>query len=63
VQKDEVQQLFPAFMQGAAYLKMSMWKLGIFGGVLIVMMRFRPAGLFPEARHRHELEPAKEGAR
>lgn len=58
IQKDEVQGQFPAFMQGKSYLKMSMWKLGIFGLVLILMMRFRPAGLLPEARHKHELEPA-----
>ena len=39
------------------YLKVSGWKLIIFGAVLIVMMRFRPEGLLPEARHQRELHP------
>ena len=56
VQKEETQKQFPAFLQGQPYIKMSMWKLGIFGMVLILMMRFRPAGLIPETRHKHELE-------
>jgi branched-chain amino acid transport system permease protein len=34
-----------------------MWRLGIFGAVLILMMRFRPEGLLPEARRKHELHP------
>jgi branched-chain amino acid transport system permease protein len=42
------------------YLKVSGWKLIIFGTVLIVMMRFRPEGLLPEARHRRELHPETE---
>ncbi|QJW93309.1 branched-chain amino acid ABC transporter permease [Frigoriglobus tundricola] len=47
---------------GKAYLKVSGWKLIIFGVVLIVMMRFRPEGLLPEARHQRELHPeADEG--
>jgi branched-chain amino acid transport system permease protein len=46
------------------YLKVSGWKLIIFGGVLILMMRFRPEGLLPEARHRRELHPeADDGGR
>lgn len=44
------------------YLKVSGWKLIIFGAVLIVMMRFRPEGLLPEARHQRELHP-EEGER
>ncbi|HEY2909893.1 MAG TPA: branched-chain amino acid ABC transporter permease [Gemmataceae bacterium] len=59
VQKEEMQRQFPAFMQGKAYIKMSMWKLGTFGMVLILMMRFRPEGLFPEKRRQHELEAVK----
>lgn len=55
VQKEDVQRQFPAFMQGKEYVKMSLWKLAIFGGALILMMRFRPAGFVPEARHKHEL--------
>jgi branched-chain amino acid transport system permease protein len=57
VQKPETQAGFPAFMQGKDYTKLSMWRLGIFGGVLILMMRFRPEGLLPEARRKHELHP------
>jgi branched-chain amino acid transport system permease protein len=56
VQKPDTQQQFPAFLQGKEYTKLSMWRLGIFGLVLLLMMRFRPAGLLPEQRHQHELE-------
>jgi branched-chain amino acid transport system permease protein len=47
---------------GANYLRVSGWKLFIFGMVLILMMRFRPAGLIPEARHARELDPAADEA-
>jgi branched-chain amino acid transport system permease protein len=40
-----------------AYAKVSAWRLMIFGAVLILMMRFRPAGLLPEQRHKRELHP------
>jgi ABC-type branched-subunit amino acid transport system permease subunit len=52
-------------MQGKEYTKLSMWRLGLFGAVLILMMRFRPAGLLPEKRHQHELQPgaAEQGER
>lgn len=53
-QKEWFQNLFPEWMRGKQYLKVSGWKLGIFGAVLILMMRFRPAGLIPEARRKHE---------
>lgn len=43
--------------EGKSYLKVSGWKLFIFGSVLIVMMRFRPEGLLPARRMRHELHP------
>lgn len=43
-----------------SYQKVSGWKLIIFGTVLIVMMRFRPEGLLPEARHARELHPETE---
>ena len=46
---------------GKAYLKVSGWKLMIFGAVLILMMRFRPEGLLPEARHQRELHPEEDG--
>lgn len=55
VQKPDTQRQLPEFMQNKEYTKLSMWRLGIFGGVLILMMRFRPAGLLPEERHQHEL--------
>jgi branched-chain amino acid transport system permease protein len=55
VQKDDVQGQFPAFLQGKESVKLSAWRLGIFGMVLILMMRFRPVGLIPEARRKHEL--------
>jgi branched-chain amino acid transport system permease protein len=44
------------------YLKVSGWKLIIFGAVLILMMRFRPEGLLPETRHQRELHPEREEA-
>ncbi len=40
------------------YMKVSAWKLMIFGMVLILMMRFRPEGLLPEARQQRELHPS-----
>jgi branched-chain amino acid transport system permease protein len=48
--------MFPEWMRGKQYLKVSGWRLLIFGAVLVVMMRFRPAGLLPEARRKHELQ-------
>ena len=56
VQQGWFQGMFPEWMRGKQYLKVSGWRLLIFGLVLIVMMRFRPAGLLPEARTKHELE-------
>ncbi|MDB5311679.1 MAG: leucine/isoleucine/valine transporter permease subunit [Gemmataceae bacterium] len=55
-QKDWYQQLFPEHMRGKQYLKVSGWRLVIFGAALIIMMRFRPEGLLPEARRKLELE-------
>jgi branched-chain amino acid transport system permease protein len=45
------------------YMKVSAWKLMIFGGVLIVMMRFRPEGLLPEARVKRELHEGEDEGR
>jgi branched-chain amino acid transport system permease protein len=56
-QKEWFQGSFPEWMRGKQYLKMSGWRLIIFGVALIVMMRFRPEGLLPEARRKHELHP------
>jgi branched-chain amino acid transport system permease protein len=47
---------------GKEYMKISAWKLFIFGMVLILMMRFRPEGLLPETRHRRELHPETDEA-
>jgi len=44
------------------YYKVSGWKLIIFGGVLILMMRFRPEGLLPETRRQRELHPEADEA-
>ena len=59
---DEIreQRQFPAFLQGRESVKLSAWRLGIFGAVLILMMRFRPEGLVPEERHKHELNPSEQ---
>jgi branched-chain amino acid transport system permease protein len=54
-QREWFQGMFPEWMRGKQYLKVSGWRLLIFGAVLIVMMRFRPAGLIPESRRKHEL--------
>jgi len=47
---------------GPSYMKVSGWKLMIFGVVLILMMKFRPSGLFPEARLKRELSPPDQKA-
>lgn len=44
-----------------SYLKLSGWRLIIFGLTLIFIMRFRPAGLWPATRQQHELQPHEEG--
>ncbi|MBX9624099.1 MAG: branched-chain amino acid ABC transporter permease [Gemmataceae bacterium] len=48
------QQINP---DGKQYLKVAGWRLFIFGAALIVMMRFRPEGILPAERMRHELHP------
>jgi branched-chain amino acid transport system permease protein len=60
VQKESIQSLFPEWMRGKTYLKVSGWKLILFGMVLILMMRLRPEGLLPAARVKRELHPEKE---
>lgn len=40
---------------GKQYLKVSGWRLSVFGMALILMMRFRPEGLLPSRRMKHEL--------
>jgi branched-chain amino acid transport system permease protein len=61
-QKDWFQGMFPEWMRGKQYLKVSGWRLVIFGLALILMMRFRPEGLLPEARRKHELHPEEDEA-
>ena len=48
---------FPESMRGKQYLKVSGWRLLIFGAALILMMRFRPEGLLPRGAVKHELHP------
>jgi branched-chain amino acid transport system permease protein len=43
---------------GNAWLTFSNWRLMVFGLALIVMMRFRPEGLWPSERLRQELHEA-----
>ncbi len=46
------QQINPG---GKQYLKVSGWRLFVFGAALILMMRYRPEGLLPGTRQQHEL--------
>jgi branched-chain amino acid transport system permease protein len=48
--------------EGKEYLKVSGWRLFIFGAALILMMRFRPEGLLPAERQKRELHPEKDEA-
>jgi branched-chain amino acid transport system permease protein len=48
--------------EGKEYLKVSGWRLCIFGVALILMMRFRPEGLLPAARQKRELHPEQDEA-
>jgi branched-chain amino acid transport system permease protein len=48
--------------EGKEYLKVSGWRLCIFGIALILMMRFRPEGLLPAARQKRELHPERDEA-
>lgn len=50
----ETQRQFPQSVSHYDFLKISMWRMGIFGIVLILVMRFRPAGLLPASRVKHE---------
>ena len=55
----QAQKLNPG---GKEYLKVSGWRLCIFGLALILMMRFRPEGLLPAARQKRELHPEADEA-
>jgi branched-chain amino acid transport system permease protein len=48
--------------EGKEYLKVSGWRLFVFGLALILMMRFRPEGLLPAARQKRELHPERDEA-
>ncbi|MCZ2341751.1 MAG: hypothetical protein LC104_08130 [Bacteroidales bacterium] len=41
----------------AIMFKFSGWRLMVFGLVLILMMRFRPEGVFPSDRLKEEFHP------
>jgi branched-chain amino acid transport system permease protein len=43
--------------RGSNFLKISGWRLSIFGLALILMMRFRPEGILPATHMKHELHP------
>ena len=51
-----IQNSFPD-AGGKLYYSFTGWRLAIFGLALILMMRFRPEGLVPSLRTRHELHP------
>jgi branched-chain amino acid transport system permease protein len=42
---------------GKIYLTFTGWRLIVFGLALILMMRFRPEGIIPSSRVKHELHP------
>lgn len=51
-----IQQQFPN-AGGKIYLTFTGWRLALFGLALILMMRFRPEGIVPSSRVKHELHP------
>ncbi len=52
----KIQEWFPN-AGGRICLSFTGWRLAVFGIALILMMRFRPEGLFPSNRVKHELHP------
>jgi len=52
----KIQELFPSAGE-KIFLTFSGWRLFLFGMALILMMRFRPEGLIPSNRMKHELHP------
>jgi branched-chain amino acid transport system permease protein len=46
--------------EGKLFMSFTGWRLAIFGMALILMMRFRPEGLIPSSRVKHELHPDEE---
>jgi branched-chain amino acid transport system permease protein len=55
-----IQKQFPD-AGGKIFLTFTGWRLAVFGLALILMMRFRPEGLFPSVRVKHELHPDEAG--
>jgi branched-chain amino acid transport system permease protein len=55
-----IQRQFPD-AGGKLYLTFTGWRLAVFGLALILMMRFRPEGLFPSNRVRREMHPDSTG--
>lgn len=55
-----IQQQFPE-AGGKIFLTFTGWRLMVFGLALILMMRFRPEGLFPSTRVKYEMHPEEEG--
>lgn len=51
----KIQRAFPG--GASVYLTFNGWRMAIFGLTLILVMRFRPEGLFPSSRIAHELHP------
>jgi len=51
-----IQKQFPN-TGGRLYLSFTGWRLAVFGLALILMMRFRPEGMIPSTRVKHELHP------
>ncbi len=52
----KIQEWFPN-SGGRICLSFTGWRLAIFGLALILMMRFRPEGIVPSSRMKHELHP------
>lgn len=55
-----IQQRFPD-APSKIFLTFTGWRLAVFGLALILMMRFRPEGLFPSTRVRREMHPGATG--
>jgi branched-chain amino acid transport system permease protein len=51
-----IQKQFPN-AGGKIFLTFTGWRLAFFGIALILMMRFRPEGIIPSSRMKHELHP------
>jgi branched-chain amino acid transport system permease protein len=59
---DDLLQRLDPNPEGIPWRTFKNWKLLVFGGALVLMMRFRPEGLLPSRRVRLELHPAAPAA-